>query len=65
MIDKIKSFLGLNPMGENDTKLDIKVGVVDGKLHLQLSKKVDVVTFDKIQLSQLLVAVASHAKNVK
>lgn len=65
MLNKIKEFLGINtPIIQGET-LDIQVGVFEGKLHVKLSRKVDIITFDKMQLSQLLAAIASQAVNVK
>lgn len=65
MLSKIKNFLHLNSPSGKDEPLGIQVGVFDGKLHVKLSRQVDVITFDKAQLSQLLAAVASQAANVK
>ncbi len=65
MLEKIKGFLGLNPMAPKDESLGIEVGVFQNKLHIKLSRKVDVITFDKGQLSRLLAAIAGQAAGIK
>lgn len=65
MLNKIKQLLGLNPPVGKEERLDIQVGVFEGRLHIKLSKKVDVVTLNKEQLSQLLAAIATQAAGIK
>ena len=65
MLEKIKQWLRLNPKSDYDERVGIQVGVFEGKLHIKFSRKVDVLTLDKNQLTQLLAAVASQAAGVK
>lgn len=65
MMKAIRKLLNLEPKEEADEGIQIQVGVFEGKLHIKFSRKVDVLTLDKNQLTQLLAAVASQAVGVK
>lgn len=65
MLEKIKKVLGLLPKAETEQKLQIQVGIVNGKMHIQINRKVDVIVFNKEQLQQFLGAVACQAAGVK
>lgn len=67
MINAIKKLLGLNPLPtENqDIAVNIQIGILDGKLCIKLDRKLDIITLNKVQLSQLLAAIATRAVEVK
>jgi len=65
MIAKLQRWLKLTPPESKDTNVGIQIGVVDGKIHMRLNRKVDLITFDKDQMTRLLAAIASQAAALK
>lgn len=70
MLKKIKEILGLTPKISDgptgpEENLKIGVGVQGNKIVIKLDKKVDTITFDKVQLTNFLGALASRATLIK
>ena len=68
MLNKIKELLNLNPKASitsNDEPLDVQVGIQGNRIVIKLGRKVDVISFDRAQLTNLLAALASRAQMIK
>ena len=64
VLDKIKKSLGLLPKGDVNA-LGIQVGLQGEKIVIKFDRKVDTVYLDRMQLTNLLAALASRAQILK
>jgi hypothetical protein len=65
MLEKIKDILQLNPKTQDEKPLNIQVGLQGDKIIIKLDRKVNTITFDKVQLANLLSALATRAQMLK
>ena len=66
MLDKIKYILSLNPKsGKKEEKLNIQVGTSGDKIVINFDRKVNQISFDRAELTNLLSVLASRASLLK